>query len=174
MRRTLRAVDPELIVLAESEMWPNFLLAARRHGVPVAVINARMSPRSFARHRRLGFLSRWLLCRPDLIAVQTEEYAASFRALGVDPRRVHVTGSVKFDGAKGDRHSPQTAALRQLFDVQGDALVWVAGSTQAPEEEIVLRTYRRLRRDFPRLRLFVVPRQKDRFDEVAPPVGRER
>jgi 3-deoxy-D-manno-octulosonic-acid transferase len=167
VRRTLRAVNPVLIVLAESELWPNFLLAVKRRGIPVAVVNARMSPRSFARYRRLGFLSRWLLRKLDLIAVQTEEYATNFRALGVDAGRVHVTGSVKFDGAKGDRHNPQSTALRQLFDVHDDDLVWVAGSTQAPEEEIVLRTYQKLRRDLPRLRLFIVPRQRDRFDEVA-------
>jgi 3-deoxy-D-manno-octulosonic-acid transferase len=167
VRRTLRAVDPQLIVLAEGELWPNFLLAAKRRGVRVAVINARMSPRSYGRFRRLGFLSRRLLHRLDLIAAQTEEYAANFRALGSDPARVHVTGSVKFDGARGDRDNPQTAALRQLLDVRDGDLVWVAGSTQAPEEEIVLWTYRQLRADFPRLRLFLVPRQKDRFDEVA-------
>ncbi len=167
VRRTLRAVDPELIVLAEGELWPNFLLAARRRGVPVAVVNARMSPRSFGRYRRLGFLSRWLLRRIELIAAQTEEYAVNFRALGAEPARVRVTGSVKFDGAKGDRHNPQTAALRRLFGLTEDELVWIAGSTQAPEEEIVLRVYRRLRPDFPQLRLFLVPRQKDRFDEVA-------
>ena len=167
VRRTMRAVAPELIVLAEGELWPNFLLASRRRGVPVAVVNARMSPRSFGRYRRLGVLSSLLLRRLDLIGAQTEEYAANFRALGADPAAVRVTGSVKFDGCKGDRHNPQTAALRRLFGVGEDDLVWVAGSTQAPEEEVVLAVYRRLRPDFPRLRLFLVPRQKDRFDEVA-------
>ena len=167
VRRTLRAIDPALIVLAEGELWPNFLLAAKRAGVPVAVVNARMSPRSFGRYRKLGFLSRWLLRRLDLIAAQTEEYAANFRALGAEPQCVHVTGSVKFDGAKGDRHNPQSAALRRLFGITDDDLVWIAGSTQAPEEEIVLHIFHRLRDEFPRLRLFVVPRQKDRFDEVA-------
>jgi 3-deoxy-D-manno-octulosonic-acid transferase len=126
-----------------------------------------MSPRSFGRYRRLGVLSRLLLRRLHLIGAQTEEYAANFRALGADPAAVRVTGSVKFDGCKGDRHNPQTAALRRVFGVGEDDLVWVAGSTQAPEEEIVLGVYRRLRPDFPRLRLFLVPRQKDRFDEVA-------
>jgi 3-deoxy-D-manno-octulosonic-acid transferase len=165
VRRTLRAVNPELLVLAEGEMWPNLLMAARRRGVPVIVINARMSPRSFARYRRLGFLSRWLIRQPALIAAQTEEFATNFRALGASA--VCVTGSVKFDGAKGDRRNPKTEELRRLFAVTEDDLVLVAGSTQAPEEEIVLRVYRQLRGDFSRLRVFLVPRQKDRFDEVA-------
>ncbi len=167
VRRTLRNVDPELIVLAEGEMWPNFLLAAKRRGVSVAVVNGRMSPRSFGRYRKLGFLTRWLLNHFDLIATQNEEYAANYRSLGADPERVRVTGSVKFDGSKGDRHNPQTTALRRLFDLNEQDLVWVAGSTQAPEEEIVLNVYHRLRPDFPQLRLFLVPRQKDRFGEVG-------
>ena len=149
-----------MIVLAESELWPNFLMAARRRGIPVAVINARMSPRSFARWRRLGFLTRWLLRHLDLIAAQTSEYAANFRALGAAAECVRVSGSVKFDGAKGDRQNPQTASLRNLFNVSPDDLVWVAGSTQAPEEEIILRVFQRLRFEFPRLRLFLVPRRR--------------
>jgi 3-deoxy-D-manno-octulosonic-acid transferase len=167
VRRTLRAIDSALIVLSEGELWPNFLLAAQRHGVPVAVVNARMSPRSFGRYRKVRFLSRWLLSRYQLIAAQTEEYAANFRALGADSERVHVTGSVKFDGCKGDRKNTQTMALRQTFGIRDDDLVWIAGSTQAPEEEIVLRIFHRLRDEIPRLRLFIVPRQKDRFDDVA-------
>jgi 3-deoxy-D-manno-octulosonic-acid transferase len=165
--RTLRAVRPALVVLAESELWPNFLLAARRQGVPVAVINGRMSPRTFARYRRLGPLARWLFGRLDLLALQTEEYAEAVRALGVPAGRVHVTGSVKFDGAIADQHNPRTEELRRLFGVTADDLVWVAGSTQAPEEDVTLAVYRRAREAHPNLRLFLVPRQRDRFDEVG-------
>jgi 3-deoxy-D-manno-octulosonic-acid transferase len=165
--RTLRAVRPALVVLAESELWPNFLLAARRQGVPVAVVNGRMSPRSFGRYWRLGPVARWLFCRLELLAMQTEEYARAVRDLGVPAGRVHVTGSVKFDGTTADRHNPRTEELRRLFGVTAEGLVWVAGSTQAPEEEIVLGVYRRAREAHPDLRLFLVPRQKDRFDEVA-------
>jgi 3-deoxy-D-manno-octulosonic-acid transferase len=167
VKRTLRRAAPALVVLAESEVWPNFLLAARRQGVPVAIINGRMSPRSFRRWRWLGPLARRLWHCPDLLGVQTEEYAANLRALGVAPQRIVVTGSVKYDGAGGDRHNPRTEGLRRLLGVTGEDLVWVAGSTQAPEEEIVLEVYRRARQEHPNLRLVLVPRQRDRFDEVA-------
>jgi 3-deoxy-D-manno-octulosonic-acid transferase len=167
VRRTLRRLRPALIVLAEGELWPNLLLAARAHGVPVAVVNARMSPRSFRRYRRLGAPARWLFRRVDLFAAQTEEYAGHLRALGAPAGRVHVTGSVKFDGAPGDRHNPRTQELRRLFDVRDEDLVWVAGSTQAPEEEVVLDIYEHAKARHPNLRLFLVPRQRDRFDEVA-------
>jgi len=167
VKRALRRVNPSLIVLAEGEVWPNFLAAARRRCTPVAQINGRMSPRSFRRYRRVGFLGRWLFDRVALLAVQTEEYAACFRALGTAPDRVVVTGSVKYDGVETDRHNPRTQELRRLFAVTPANLVWVAGSTQAPEEQLVLDIFRRAREQFPGLRLFLVPRQKDRFDEVA-------
>jgi 3-deoxy-D-manno-octulosonic-acid transferase len=167
VRRALRRVRPSLVVLAEGEMWPNFLLAARAHGVPVAVINARMSPRSFARYRRLGGLTRRLLSRVALFAAQTPEYATHLRLLGAPADCVHVTGSVKYDGTSADRGNPKTQELRRLLAVEPDDLVFIAGSTQAPEEEIALRIFQRLRGDFPRLRLILVPRQKERFEEVA-------
>jgi 3-deoxy-D-manno-octulosonic-acid transferase len=167
VRRTLRRVRPALVVLAEGEVWPNFLHATRRAGVPVAVINARMSPRSFRRYRRLRALARWMFRIPELWAVQTEDYAHCLRELGAPPERVHVTGSVKYDGVLADRPNPRTEELRRLLGVTAEDLVWVAGSTQAPEEEIVLDIFRGLRGTYPTLRLFVVPRQKDRFDEVA-------
>jgi 3-deoxy-D-manno-octulosonic-acid transferase len=117
-----------------------------------------------------------MLTSVDLFAVQTEEYADCFRQLGIPPDRVSVTGSVKYDGVETDRANPRTQELARLFalnhrfqpDQLGNTdLVWVAGSTQHPEERIVLDIYRKLQSDFPRLRLFLVPRQKDRFNEVA-------
>jgi 3-deoxy-D-manno-octulosonic-acid transferase len=167
VRRALRRVNPTLVVLAEGEFWPNFLAAARQRGVPVAVVNGRMSPRSFRRYRRLRWLTRRLWSRVDLFAVQTEEYGANMRALGAPPGRVHVTGSVKYDGVESDRANPRTQELRRLLGIGADDLVWIAGSTQAPEEEIVLEIFRRLRREYPQLRLLLVPRQKDRFEAVA-------
>jgi 3-deoxy-D-manno-octulosonic-acid transferase len=167
VRRGLRRVNPSLVVLAEGEMWPNFLQAADERGVPVVVVNGRMSPRSFRRYRLCGGLLRPVLARVDCFAVQTEEYAVHFRELGARPETVHVTGSVKYDGVEGDRHNSRTEQLRRLLGIGGDDLVWIAGSTQATEEQIVLDIYRRLRPNHPKLRLLVVPRQKDRFEEVA-------
>ena len=167
VRRSLRAVGPRLVVLAEAELWPNFLMAARRQGVPVVVINGRMSPRSLRRYQRIRPLSRWLFGHLDALLMQTEHYARAVRILGVSPDRVHVTGTVKFDGVLTDRHNSRTCLLRETLHVQDDELIWVAGSTQAPEEEIVLDIWRKLRTYHPNLRLFLVPRQKDRFDEVA-------
>jgi 3-deoxy-D-manno-octulosonic-acid transferase len=167
VRRALRRVRPGLVVLAEGELWPNFLTAAHGQGIPVAVINGRMSPRSLRRYHRLRWLVRRWFGLVDLFAVQTEDYALGFRRLGARPDRVHVTGSVKYDGVEADRGNSHTQALRRLFAVEREDLVWIAGSTQAPEEEAVLDIFCRVKPRHPRLRLIVVPRQKDRFEEVA-------
>lgn len=167
VHRSLKQVNPALVVLAECELWPNFLMAARRLGIPVAVVNGRMSPRSYARYRRLGLLPRWLLGHLDLILTQSERYASNLRSLGVRADRVHNTGSVKFDGCSCDRSNPRTSDLRKLLNIGPDEPVWIAGSTVAPEEEIVLGIYRKTRTEWPRLRLVLVPRHPERFDEVA-------
>lgn len=165
--RTLDAVKPSLLVLAEGELWPNLLRAAGARKIPVAVINARMSPRTARRYARVPGLFRWLTKPVQMFAVQNEELAQSLRLLGIAGARVAVTGSVKYDGVTADRKNPKTQALANLLDARSGDLIWIAGSTQAPEEEIALRIYQEARRQYPNLRLFLVPRQKERFDEVA-------
>jgi 3-deoxy-D-manno-octulosonic-acid transferase len=141
--------------------------------VPVVVANARMSPRSFDRLRRFAGAARRLLLKPvTVFAVQSDDYADRFRQLGVAESRLVVTGSVKYDGAVGDRDTPRARELRRLLGLAGEPsgaapVIWVAGSTHAPEEEIVLTAFARLRARFPNLRLVLVPRHPDRFAEVA-------
>jgi 3-deoxy-D-manno-octulosonic-acid transferase len=157
------SVNPDLIVLAEAELWPNFLAAAARRKIPVVVVNARLSPRSFGRYRRFAGLARRLLLRHvRVIGAQSSEYAERFRALGV--RDVRVTGSVKYDGAVGDRDTPKGRELARLLNVPQ---LLVAGSTHAPEEAIVLGVFLHLRERFPNVHLLLVPRHPDRFAEVA-------
>jgi len=168
---TLNAVNPAIILLAESEMWPNFLAAASRRKVPVVLFNARQSPRSYGRLKKISGLARDLLFRHvSLFAVQSEDYAERFRLLGVPEGKIVVTGSVKYDGATGERDTPKAKELARLLN-RGNEIVWVAGSTHAPEEEIVLRVYERLLKAGMNLRLILVPRHPDRFDEVAGLLG---
>ena len=114
VRRAMRRIQPSLLLLAELELWPNLVRAAREHGAKVAIVNGRLSEKSFRGYRRIR---RWLapvLNQIDTIAVQNEDYAHRFRALGMDAARVHVTGSLKFDGAQANRQNPRTQSLRQL------------------------------------------------------------
>ena len=134
-RTAIRRLRPGLIVLAESELWPNFLAVAGQLRVPVAVINGRMSPRSYARLARYPGLARSLLYdRVTLLAMQSEEYAGRLRALGVPADRVVVTGSVKYDGASAERGTPKARELRRLLALgEGCPPVLVAESLAAME-----------------------------------------
>jgi 3-deoxy-D-manno-octulosonic-acid transferase len=173
VKRALNIVKPRLLVLAEGELWPNMLRAAKARRIPVAVINGRLSPKSARRYQRLGTFARPMFQSVDLFAVQTDEYAESIKSLGVMATKVAVTGSVKYDGLTCDRNNAKTAALARLFAVNAGDLVWVAGSTQAPEEKIALSIWRQARKRYPQLRLVLVPRQKDRFDDIADLVKRK-
>jgi 3-deoxy-D-manno-octulosonic-acid transferase len=133
-----------------------------------------MSPRSFARLQRFGGIARSLLLdRVARFAVQDADYAERFQRLGVTPGKLTVTGSIKYDGASGDRDTPRSRELARLLGFGSERpLVWLAGSTHAPEEGIVVGIFARLRERFPRLRLILVPRHPDRFEEVAKLVER--
>ncbi len=168
VRTALARVQPALIVLAEAELWPNFVRIAHSQNIPVAVVNARLSPRSFERYRRIAWLARRMLFRHvSAIAVQAEEYAARFAQLGVEVSKLTVTGSVKYDGASGERDTPKGRELRRLLAIDDTQTIWVAGSTHAPEEVIVIEAFRTLQPRFPKLRLILVPRHPDRFEYVA-------
>lgn len=167
VRAAVRRVRPSLLVLAELELWPNLIAAAGAAHVPVAVVNGRLSERSFRGYRKLRPFMNRLLKRLSLVAVQNDEYRERFAALGAEPNRLVTTGSLKFDGAVGDRQNAATRRLAELAGFQADDVVFLAGSTQEGEEAAALEAYRSLAGEFPRLRLVLVPRHADRFDEVA-------
>ena len=140
--RAMRRVRPTLLVLAELELWPNLIAAAMHHGAKVAIINGRLSDNSFRGYRRIRPLVAHVLRQIDVIAAQNGETAERCLALGA--RNVQVTGSLKYEGAEVDRHNAKTQALGQLAGIDDEDVVWIAGSTQAPEEQMVLKSYQRL------------------------------
>jgi len=172
VRRARNAIQPEILVLAESELWPALLMDAERAGVPVVVVNGRLSPKSLRRWQSIAPLARMLFGRIAHFGVQSPEFRDNLLRLGVPPDRVTVTGSIKYDGVENRRDNPTTQHLRRLFGLRPSDVVLVAGSTQAPEEQGVVDIYRRLRAECQALRLLVVPRQVDRFDDVADYLGR--
>lgn len=167
VRRAMRRIRPRLLILAELELWPNLIVAAKAAGARVAVINGRLSDRSFRGYRRIKPLVARVLRRVDLVLAQNEESASRFRALGTPDDRVRVTGSLKFDGAQSDRHNAATVRLARLAGFGPDDVVFMAGSTQEPEERLALAAFRELAPRHPRLRLVLVPRHPERFAEVA-------
>ena len=167
VRAAVGRVRPDLLVLAELELWPNLVRAARERGARVAVVNGRLSEHSFRGYRRIRPLVAGVLKTIDLVAVQDETYAQRFCQLGARPETVHVTGSMKYDGAQTDRRNPATERLRQLAGFDDGDLVFLAGSTQEPEEALSLAAWQSLRTEWPALRLVLVPRHRERFDAVA-------
>ncbi len=166
VRRAFDALRPAAVVMAESELWPGFLAEAKSRGVPVAVINGRMSPRSANRWRRVAPLARATFGRVHSWAVQDQAHRDALLSLGVPADAVQVTGSVKFDGALSSQ-SPVAESLRHLLGIGAGQTILVAGSTQECEEKHLLNAYRRLAPDYPGLRLVLVPRHPERFESVA-------
>lgn len=167
VRRALGRIQPEAVVLVELELWPNFVRVAETLGIPVLLINGRISERSFRGYRRIRPVVRGMLSRLAACAVQNESYAARLAELGRDRSQIQVTGSIKFDRVDANRENPRTQELGRAFGLAKDDIVFIAGSTQSTEEETALDCYLDLIGRHPRLRLILVPRHKERFEEVA-------
>jgi len=168
MRKAFRRLDPALCLLMELEAWPNLIDVAYRRSVPVVVVNGRISDRSFVQYRRFRWLVRRFFGRIDLVLAQTQEYADRFRALGCPAERVVVTSSLKYDTAQVTDRVEGADVLADQLNL-ANARLWVAGGTGDDEEKIILDVYQWLKEDpsFTDLRLAVVPRKPERFDEVA-------
>jgi 3-deoxy-D-manno-octulosonic-acid transferase len=167
VNQALRRVSPVAVILVELELWPNFIAAAARRRIPVILINGRVSPRSFRSYRWIRPVLQCILPQLSKIATQNQTYADRLLYLGARPEQVEVTGSIKFDRIEASRSNPKTVEIGRSFGINPSEVVFIAGSTQPTEEAFALQTYQQLRRDFPQLRLILVPRHKERFEEVA-------
>jgi len=165
VRRALVALNPSLLVLVETEIWPNLIHEAHRRGTRVAVANGRLSPRSFPRYRRLRPLLARVLREVDVFLMQGEAHADRARAIGAPPGRVRVTGNIKYDAPAATGAS--SSGMAALLGAAGEAPLWVAGSTMAGEDALVLRAFAEARAVVPALRLLIAPRHPERAPEVA-------
>jgi 3-deoxy-D-manno-octulosonic-acid transferase len=168
VRRLLTAFSPAVAVLMELEVWPNFVAECAQRQIPVSIVNGRLTTSSFRGYRLLRPLTGKMFAQLTHICAQDRVYADRFIASGADPQRVSVTGTMKFDTAGVQDRVEGDTALAQGVGIEiGAAPVWVCGSTGPGEEELVLATYRSLLATTPTLRLVIVPRKPERFDEVA-------
>lgn len=172
IERTFERIRPSAVVFVELDLWPNFLIRARRRHLPVLLVNGRMSPRSHKGYLRFRPWVRELFGTLDLFALQEERYRQRYLALGLPDERIVVTGSMKYDtlpeGADG-------AAVERLFAETGLSAagrLLVGGSTHAPEERHLLEAYVRLLAAHPDLRLAICPRHPERGAEVAAEAAR--
>jgi len=172
--RALDLVRPSLFVMVETELWPNVLRACRRRGIRTALVNARISPRSFPRYVMIRPVFGRVLSDIDRFCAQDEQSASRLVEMGADRSRVSTTGSLKFDSAALGDVSPGSTGRDVLrhFRVAADRLVIVAASTRRGEEDIVLDAFARARSVAPGCMLLLVPRHPERAQEVVELVAR--
>ena len=169
VRRTLNLVKPRLFVMMETEIWPHLLRECRKRGVATVVINGRISERSYPRYRLVRPFFRRVLADVDRFCMQSEESARRLVALGADPSRVTVTGSLKFDSLQppvATAHGKPRGRVLRFFRLSPNRTVLVAGSTFRGEESAVLRAFSRVKAAMPSALCIVAPRQPERFLEV--------
>jgi 3-deoxy-D-manno-octulosonic-acid transferase len=168
VHRALGAIHPEAVVLVEAEIWPNFIWRLRERRIPLFLVNARLSERSYRGYRRFRFLFRNLFGSFAGIGAQSEADAVRLRDLGCRPEAVHVVGSMKYDAPEpGERRPVDVPGLLRHIGVPEGARLIVGGSTHAGEEAILADAFLRLRRQFPDLFLVLVPRHFERGRKVG-------
>ncbi len=167
VKKVLTEIDPDALILVELELWPNLILLAHKRGIRTVIVNGRISDQSFPGYKRWRFFFKKIFSALDLVMSGSKESDERFGELGTAPERRILTGSIKFDGVQTERENPKTIALQELAAIDPTDTVFLAGSTQMPEEEMALKTYLSLRQDAPKLRLILVPRHPERFEEVA-------
>lgn len=170
-RRFLRALRPRLVVVMETEIWPNMLLACEQAGVPVLLANARLSQRSARGYGRVPGFTAETFGRFAGIAAQGDADRERFIALGAVPERVRVTGSIKFDAPVDPMLRERAEVLRREWGC--DRPIWVAASTHEGEDGLLLAAHAQIRKRHPNALLVLVPRHPERFDRVAALARRE-
>ncbi|VAX10790.1 3-deoxy-D-manno-octulosonic acid transferase [hydrothermal vent metagenome] len=165
IERFIERAKPRMMVLIETEIWPNLLAICKQHGIPSLLANARLSKRSATGYARLGKFTRQTFGNITQVAAQAAMDAKHFADLGVSPDRIKVTGSIKFDARLPRSLNEQAEVIRRTWG--HDRSVWVAASTHEGEDEQVLDAHARIRNQIPGTLLVLVPRHPERFDSAA-------
>jgi 3-deoxy-D-manno-octulosonic-acid transferase len=168
MKRAFKRLTPSIILLMELEVWPNMASIANQKQIPVVVVNGRISDRSFPKYQKIRFITRAMFRKVSLVLAQTDEYAERFIDLGCDKEKVIVTNSLKYDTAQIEGQVSGASRLAEQINLTKEPL-WVAGGTGPGEEKIILDVFTKLKEkfSFASLRLAIIPRKPERFEEVA-------
>ena len=167
MRRAFSVIRPARIILVEAEVWPNLAAAAHARRIPLALVNARLSPRSERRYRRFRFFVAPMFRLLNLVCVPDQQDIERWTVLGISQDRIRVTGSIKFDTDVQEQIQPVASSLRDSFaSVNSKSPVLFGGSTHRGEEEVLASVFLQLRQEFPTLRLFIAPRHVERLQEI--------
>jgi 3-deoxy-D-manno-octulosonic-acid transferase len=169
VERFLNRAAPRALVLLETEIWPNVVRRAARRGTPVLLLSARLSDKHFPRYRRLRPLLQPVFASISAVGAQNDEYAERYKALGVPPDRVRVTGNIKFAGVRTEGAEELRRAVREENGIPPNAPVLVFGSTRPGDEALAAACWKVLRDEFPELHLVVAPRHRDRLEDARAP-----
>lgn len=165
VHRFLTRINPFMLIIMETELWPNLFAACQDKNIPIALINARLSEKSARGYRLIRPVTRAMLHALNLVAAQTEKDANRFIELGIEPKKVHITGSLKFDMAVPSDLAAKSISLREQLDPHRP--IWIAASTHSGEEERILAAHLEIRKKVANALLILVPRHPERFDAVA-------
>lgn len=166
VRRAVRRLMPDILLLIETELWPNFIQSVHDKGIPIAVVSGRISSRSFRRYRWIRFSLQSKLRLIERFFMQTDQDAERLKSLGVPPYRIQVTGSLKLDREIELLSVDTLLEFRRRWHWHSSDQIFVAGSTRPGEEENIILAFRSLKTKFPELRLIIAPRHLDRINEV--------
>lgn len=170
MRHFIRTIQPKLSLVMETEIWPNLIRSVKQIDATLLYTNVRLSERSYRRYAKLKSFITPLLAQVDHFAVQGAVDAKHLVLLGVDQSKISQTGSIKFDVTMPPSLKESAEVLRRQLGQ--DRLIWIAGSTREGEEALLLKTYKKLKKDFASLLLIIVPRHPERFDLIARKIQR--
>jgi 3-deoxy-D-manno-octulosonic-acid transferase len=166
VRRALKAINPVAVLIMETELWPNFLRECKAREIPVALVNGRISRQSYGRYVLIKFFLRRVLASLSIAVMQSEADAERLLALGMPSDKLFTAGNLKFDANGGSDSRETTIEIAERFGLRSEVPLVLAASTHAPEEEIVLESFKQLRTQQP-ARLMIAPRHPERFNEVA-------
>jgi len=165
-RRALHLLKPRLLLLMEGEIWPNLLRLCKKGKVKVILINGRISPRSYRRHRAIRAFFKRVLDNIDIYCMQSQEDAKRIIDIGASEERVFVSGNLKFDQGGFSLSEAKVEELKKLFQINQKDSVIIAGSTHQGEEEIVLQAFKRLKKDYQGIKLILAPRHPERCPQI--------
>ena len=163
VRRSLKAINPSVVVIMETELWPNFFRECKAREIPVALVNGRISRTSFGRYLKIRFFLRRVLECLSVAVMQSEQDAERIRALGMREGQIFSVGNLKFEAAATEKNT----GIEERFGLDKSVPLVLAASTHAPEEKIVIESFKRLRKRHATVRLMIAPRRPERFNEVA-------
>jgi 3-deoxy-D-manno-octulosonic-acid transferase len=166
----IRAIQPDLFILVETDFWPNWLHCLTRSGIPTLLVNGRISEQSFARYKRFALFFRPMFRTFTLLSMQTAADAAKMIALGIEPEKVATLGNLKFDTSQvsGFRGDDETAAMKkERYGFAAAKPLWVCGSTHRGEEELIFPVFKHLQTSVQDLQLLIAPRNVERAEEIA-------